>query len=305
MVPVSRDCPPVTFQRTDGLLYLSQTPEYPILYKIMAFDKIIIIGAGRMGGAIAAGLHNSHMVDSLIVVNRSEDRLRSIKEKCIKCSTCLSDILEADSKENSPRPTLIILALRFEAMEEVFRTILSCGRKNIVLASLSPLTSLAYLRHSMENTGCPVLRIMPNIGITRGESMTFICADSKKDGIAEEVQKLFSTMGKAAVIPESLFPAATALASCGLAYALRYIRACMQSGALMGMEPGDACDFTLQTLRGAVALLEGGTVHPEEALDDVMTPGGLTVKGVTALDKNGFTGAVTAAFEASFKPENK
>lgn len=258
-----------------------------------------------MGSAIAAGIHNSGLVQSLTVVNRSEKRLAPLKEMGIDCGTSLREALANDLQEVDSGKTLVILALRIEVIPQTIETICSIAGKNIIIASLSPLTSLDYLKEKTAALACPVMRIMPNIAITCGESMTFICSDAPESVSTGDVLALFNTMGSAAVIPESLFPAGTALASCGIAYALRYIRACMQAGVQMGLEPGEACSFTLQTLRGAAALLEAGGMHPEQAIDDVMTPGGLTVRGVNALDKNGFTAAVLAAFEASYKPADK
>ena len=47
-----------------------------------------------------------------------------------------------------------------------------------------------------------------------------------------------------------------------------------------------------QTLAGAVSLLESEKVHPEELIDRVTTPGGLTIRGLNAMEEAGFTNAV-------------
>jgi pyrroline-5-carboxylate reductase len=55
----------------------------------------------------------------------------------------------------------------------------------------------------------------------------------------------------------------------------------------------------MQTLKGAVALLETTGRHPEEEIDKVTTPGGVTIKGLNAMEANGFTNSVIKGLKAS------
>lgn len=54
-----------------------------------------------------------------------------------------------------------------------------------------------------------------------------------------------------------------------------------------------------QTLRGAAALLEKRGLHPEQEVDRVTTPGGVTIRGLNAMEQAGFTAAVIAGIKAS------
>ena len=94
------------------------------------------------------------------------------------------------------------------------------------------------------------------------------------------------------LIEERLLPAGTALASCGIAYAMRYVRASMEGGVQLGFKAGAARDIVLQTVKGAVALLQDSGGHPEAEIDKVTTPGGLTIRGLNAMERAGFTNAV-------------
>ena len=257
----------------------------------MNTPTILIIGAGAMGSAIARGLARAGR--PVCVCNRSEGRLAKFAGiEHISTTTDLSEALAS-------APALIILALPFEPLKATLPRVRDFAHNSAAVASLSPFTSLGMLAEELP--GHPVFRIMPNIGITRGQSMTFVCSSAPGPD-ADAVVSLFKSMGDAALIPESEMGAVTALASCGIAYALRYIRASMQAGVTMGLEPADACRYTLQTLRGACALLADGQTHPEAEIDKVCTPGGLTVKGVDTLDFEGFSSALIKAVLASYKP---
>ena len=50
--------------------------------------------------------------------------------------------------------------------------------------------------------------------------------------------------------------------------------------------------IVLQTIKGAVELLQETGEHPEVAIDKVTTPGGCTIKGLNTMEQGGFTSAV-------------
>ena len=92
--------------------------------------------------------------------------------------------------------------------------------------------------------------------------------------------------------------AGTALASCGIAFAFRYIRAAMEGGIELGFRPDQARDIVLQTFKGASVLLQTNGNHPEKEIDKVSTPGGLTIKGLNEMEHNNFTSAVVKGLKA-------
>ena len=72
----------------------------------------------------------------------------------------------------------------------------------------------------------------------------------------------------------------------------------MEGSVELGMKPAFATEVAALTAEGAAALLADGA-HPEAEIDKVTTPGGITIKGLNALEANGFTSAVIAALRAS------
>ena len=81
--------------------------------------------------------------------------------------------------------------------------------------------------------------------------------------------------------------------------AFRYIRAAMEGGVEMGIYPNVAKEVVIQTLRGAIDLLEANESHPEVEIDKVTTPGGITIKGLNEMEAYGFTNAVIKGLKAS------
>ena len=106
------------------------------------------------------------------------------------------------------------------------------------------------------------------------------------------------------LVEERLMNAGLVLASCGIAYALRYIRANTQGGVLLGFTPADAQRIVAQTMKGAASLLSVDHSHPEAEIDKVTTPAGLTIRGLNAMERNGFTTAIIEGLMASI-PQSK
>ena len=128
--------------------------------------------------------------------------------------------------------------------------------------------------------------------------MTFIV---KIEGESPESFKVFGKTGCVKAIEESKLPAVTALASCGIAFAMRYVRAATEGGVELGIKATEGQQIVAQTLAGAVALLSQPGAHAEAEIDKVTTPGGITIKGLNAMEKAGFTNAVIEGLRASGK----
>ncbi len=114
-------------------------------------------------------------------------------------------------------------------------------------------------------------------------SMTFIASARSTQEQDAYIKGVFDELGEAMLVDEGLIAAGTSLASCGIAYALRYIRAAMEGGVELGFRPEEAKRIVMQTLRGATDILEQSGAHPEAEIDRVTTPGGLTIKDLNAM----------------------
>ena len=146
----------------------------------------------------------------------------------------------------------------------------------------------------------PIFRVIPNTAIAERASMTLIACRNATEEQTEAMLGVFNEMGLAMLIEEKQFAAATSLASCGIAYVMKYVQAAMQAGVEAGLRPAEAKKMVAQTLDGAARLLlRDEHTHPAIEIEKVTTPGGITIKGVNSLEHDGFTSAVIKAFKAS------
>jgi pyrroline-5-carboxylate reductase len=121
------------------------------------------------------------------------------------------------------------------------------------------------------------------------------------DQQTQTILDIYNEMGDTLITDEQHLAAGTTLASCGIAYAMRYIRAASEGGVELGFKADDAKKIVLQTLRGAVELLAETGLHPEAAIDLVTTPDGVSIRGLNEMEHAGFTSAVIRGLKAGIK----
>lgn len=253
-----------------------------------------------MGGAIARGIARSGMAAVEAITVSSPNRhgeLDAISAEYPLIGTTTVNCKAAVGAD------MVIVAVKPWLLDEVMREIapvVDFAKQMIV--SIVAGVPLAHLEEfAPEGVKPAVFRLIPNTAIAVGESMTFIAAANATATQIAAVSDIFSQMGKVMVVEERLMGAGTALASCGIAYVMRYVRAATEGGVELGMRADDAKAVMLQTLIGAARLLEATGNNPEVEIDKVTTPGGLTIRGLNAMERNGFTTAVIEGLKASIK----
>lgn len=264
----------------------------------MKDKKIAIIGGGNLGTAIALGLLHSGEVapENLYVTRRRTELLSGLQDQGV-CTG--SDNLRAAGQAD-----IVILAVKPYQVIEILKNLTPVLNRDKILISLVAGVDLKELG-SLTGGEVPLFRAMPNTAIALRESMTLISSNGSGEAHKQTVIDLFNKMGKTAIIPDELMAAATILAACGVAYALRYIRAAMQGGVEIGFGAELAQFITAQTVLGAAKLvLETGN-HPEKEIDKVTTPRGITITGLNEMENKGFSASLIQGILASYKKIEK
>ena len=260
----------------------------------MENKKIAIIGAGNMGGAIATGLLKSGFVkaEHIFVADRKESVLKEMVDLGLQTT---SDNLEAVKSAE-----VVIVAVKPYHIESVIREIKPGLNQDKILISIVAGVGIEELE-KMAGGNVSIFRVMPNTAIALQESLTCISSNGNHDSHKDYVVELFNKLGKTVEIPEELMAAATVLSSCGIAYALRYIRAAMQGGIEIGFGAEMAQYITAQTVKGATELVLQTGHHPEREIDKVTTPRGVTITGLNEMEHKGFSSSLIQGVLASFK----
>jgi pyrroline-5-carboxylate reductase len=114
------------------------------------------------------------------------------------------------------------------------------------------------------------------------------------------VENLFKALGPVLIIQDDMMAAATVLGACGIAFALRFIRAAQQGGIEIGFNAENALKIAAQTVKGAAELVLQNGNHPEQEIDKVTTPQGVTISGLNTMEHQGFSSALIQGVLTSY-----
>lgn len=259
---------------------------------MIAYD-IGIIGGGNLGRSITMGLLFSEKIkaSNITMTRRKVHLIEDLKAKGIIVTSNNADAVNGKK--------VIIIAVKPHQTEKVIAEIRPLLRKDQILVSVVTGVKIEDLK-KYSGPDVHIFRAMPNTAIAIRESMTCI---STRDDSAENkdiVFSIFDQLGKTIKIEEELMDASTVLAACGIAYALRFIRAASQGGIEIGFDSSTAQLIASQTVRGAAGLLIEGGEHPEYEIDKVTTPMGCTIAGLNEMEHQGFSSSLIKGILTSY-----
>lgn len=263
--------------------------------------KIAILGAGNLGGAIARGLAKGSIFkeDEIIVTARSQQTLDALKEANPKFYAT------NDNTEAVKGADVIVLAVKPWLLSSVISQIRhSVDFEKQIIISVVAGVSFDDLQTmiSYEYPVTPIMfRVIPNTAVAIRQSMTLISSRNATREQEEKIKSFFDELGKAVIIEERMMDAGSALCSCGIAFAMRYMKANIDGAVEMGFYAQEAREMIAQTLKGAAEILLQDGSMPDEEIYKVSTPGGMTIKGLNEMDAKGFSAAMISGLKATLR----
>ena len=258
--------------------------------------KITIVGGGNLGRSVAEGFLKAGIAASRLTVSRR--RVQLLDDLAAQGVRIIKDNNAAVAQAD-----LIIIAVKPYQAVEVITEIKSTLKAGQLVASLMTGISIAQMKELLPNGVIP-LRVMPNTAVALQESMTLIAAPDCSAHEIAVVQELFEYLGKVIIINEELMAAATVLGACGIAFALRFIRAAIQGGVEIGFGADVAQQIVAQTVKGASELILQTGHHPEQEIDKVTTPKGITISGLNEMEHQGFSSSLIRGLLVSYNKIN-
>jgi len=265
-------------------------PELNIKQKDM---KITVIGSGNIGSALVTGLLREGSTAPCSI------RLTDVSQEVLTPFTSQGVQTMQNNVEAAKDADMLVLCVKPYHVCDIIKEILPSLADNTLLVSFATGITLDQLAQIAGRK--PLFRIIPNTAMAVCQSMT--CISVSTDVSATQystVFNLFSLVGKVKLLDESLMNAATAIASCGTAFALRYLRAAMTAGVEIGFKPAVAEEIIAQTMLGAAVLVSESGNHPEAEIDKVTTPKGITIRGLNEMEHAGFSSAVMQGILATY-----
>jgi pyrroline-5-carboxylate reductase len=264
--------------------------------------NLLIVGGGKMGGALLGGLLRSgwaELADVAVVepVAERRDELAESFPGLLVLNAPEAGVLG----EEGERIVGAVLAVKPDVAEGACRALAATG----VTRVLSIVAGVPSARLETALGGEPaVVRAMPNTPALVGAGVTAIAggafATSQDLSWAEDV---LSAVGTVVRLPERLLDAVTGLSGSGPAYFFLVAEALMEAGVQMGLSREVSRTLVVETMRGSAELLAETGQDPEALRAMVTSPAGTTAAGIRTLEsravRSAFMEAVAAATERS------
>lgn len=259
----------------------------------MKIEKIAILGAGNLGFSIAKGLENSGIIkkSDMILGEKHRSRIETLEEKGFKVTS--------DANEAVRSAKLVMLVVKPWQIDDLLTSIAAdITSEHVLVSCVTGATSESI--YAKLTTQPALFRVMPNTGVAIQESMSCISAFNSSKEQDKTIKHLFKQLGEVLFVPEDQMAAATALAGCGIAFALRFIRAAIQGGVEIGFGAEEAKLMAAQIAKGAAQLILKNDTHPEREIDKVTTPKGITITGLNEMEHAGFSSSIIKGILASY-----
>jgi pyrroline-5-carboxylate reductase len=257
--------------------------------------RIAILGTGKIGESLLAGLRSSDWAD-IVATSRREERAEELHQRHgVEATTDnIAAIKGAD---------VVVLAVKPQDIEGLLGEI---GHlltpAQTVLSVAAAITTTRIERYLGENV--PVVRSMPNTPSTVHEGIAGMCAG--KHAGREHLERagtVLRAVGDVVEVPEEQMDAITALSGSGPAYYALLAEAMIEAGILLGLSREISTRLVVQTMLGTAKLLRDEKMHPVELRENVTSPGGTTIRAIRELEQAGvraaFLNAINAAMERS------
>ena len=280
-----------------------------------ASSRILIVGAGKMGEAIAAGWISSdrHPADaispsSIDVANPGEARRAHMAEHygVTVYESASAAAVSLAALGCDVRYGIVVLAVKPQVMFDAIARFadhpaFAGGKTGPLFVSIAAGLSAAKIEAALP-AGSRVVRVMPNTPLMVSAGASGVCggANATSDDV-DLVRGLFACLGEAVVVEEADMDAVCAVSGSGPAYVAAMIEAVRDAAVLEGLDAQLAERLATQTVFGTAKLMLDRGQSAEDTRIAVCSPGGTTLAALDAMNASGFNEVFQAGVSACVK----
>lgn len=267
----------------------------PVKQKAKTNETILLIGAGRMGGALLSGwLSKTDFAVAVVEPNPSADLRKLAKDKRVTLHNNVSD---------APRAKACVIAVKPQILKTNAKDFAAIAQSGALMISIAAGTRIAPLRKAFGKDAL-IVRAMPNLpgSISAGISALYAGAEIKP-AMRKLAQSLLAALGETVwVKAEKDMDIVTAVSGSGPAYVFLLVEALTNAAIAEGLPRAVAEKLARQTIVGAGALLAGDGRSAADLRKAVTSPGGTTEAALRVLmAKPGLDGLMKRGVSAARK----
>lgn len=200
---------------------------------------------------------------------------------------------------------IVVLAVKPQIMDAVLTDIAEkCGAGDVaetdrLIVSIAAGIPIAFIESRL-GKNLPVVRVMPNTPALALSGMTGMSVNANvSEQDRRNARTILESIGRVIELDEQYLDAVTAVSGSGPAYVFYFLEAMMAGAVALDLSAEDAAALTLETVKGAVALMEARGEAPEELRHKVTSPGGTTEAALKVMTGAGLDKTIAAAMKAA------
>lgn len=255
---------------------------------------IAIVGAGRLGEALLAGLLRSGWVETDQVVCTARRDVR-----CEELASTYGVRTTTDNVEAVRGSDVVVIAVKPQSMAELLAQDGTAFNESHTVISVVAGIPCATIEAALPGS-VPVVRVMSNVAVQVDEAMSVLSAGTHAtEEHLEVAERILEHVGKVLRLPEDHLDSVTALSGSGPAYFALLAEAMIDAGILLGLPRDVSTELILQTMLGTSKMLRDTDLHPVELREMVTSPGGTTIAAIRQLEQSRVRAAFLNAIEAA------
>jgi pyrroline-5-carboxylate reductase len=252
-------------------------------------DRIAVIGAGVIGGAIVNSLLKSGYDGEIVAADMQPEKLSVIEKQGINVTS--------DNKKAAREADVVFLCVKPNIVAPVLKQITNEVRGKLVISSAAAVT-VGFCKRVVPKAR--FVRIMPNLAILVQESFTaYCCDDDVTQEDKERVKEVLDVMGVHMEVEERYMDAVTAVSGSGPGYLSVIVEALTYAGLKVGLPRDLALVSAAQAVLGTAKLVLESGQTASQIRDMVTTPGGTTIEAIYELEGSQVRQALIRAVEAA------
>lgn len=261
--------------------------------------KIVFYGGGNMAEGILKGLLKNGVTEPKnITVNEL------FQERCEYLSKKYGVSAVTDANDDVKKADMIIIAVNPPQVPSVTNVVKGLINENTIVMSIAAGVTIATLEDQL-GSDKKVVRIMPNTLIQSGNGHSAACLNGNlNDNDKEFITVVLNALGQTMYIREDMFNTFTAFSCSGPLWIYKTVEGLIDAGVYAGFSRAEARNIVLKNMIGVAQLLDETGAHPAVRVDEMTSPGGVTIEALKALQQEGLTAALMTSVNTAVKKAN-
>lgn len=261
--------------------------------------KIVFCGGGNMAEGIMRGLLNNGVAapENITVSELYPAR-------CEYLSSTYGVFALTDAAAAIKEADVIIIAVNPSQVPNVTKVLKTLINEKTIVLSIAAGVTIATLE-SQVGSDKKVLRVMPNTLIQSGNGHSAACVNGNLDDNDKEVvTAILNALGQTMYIAESMFDTFTAFSCSGPLWIYKTVEGLIDAGVYVGFSRREARNIIIKNMLGVAQVLDATGAHPAVKVDEMTSPGGVTIEALKSLQQEGLAAALMTSVTTAVRKAN-